>query len=480
MKFKGIMCLALAAVLPASAANAALISGARVTSTERCEIEISGEVGGKENNRFITFFATENGAANQKVLYLGSEELDFNGNYTHKINLNADFGTFDIVAAIGTEKETKTLSYASSTWLDENVYQKIANGTLKGSALLNILLTYDVSMGLDLSDIKSERDKNILIKRVELSGANFKANQATVVSNIKAEIKFLNDLYSANHWTVAEKLVKDTLAISNIDLTKYNSASNKSDVMGGLTGVDFENFEQVGDAINNASVVLPGGGGAGGGAGGGGGGGASSPGASFSWSDKTGSGVLVQNPPKQYGFVDLENVSWAKEAINALYAKGIVSGTDETNFAPEENVTREQFAKLAVLTFGFETEGQNADFSDVEKTRWSYPYIACGYNKGIIKGTANNLFSPEEYITREDMAVILKRCGDICGIEFGEEKTDFSDWDMISDYAKEAVGALAGGGYINGTGSGAFEPKAKATRAEAAKILYEMMKGAEK
>lgn len=480
MNKKTVICLLAAAVLPFGGANAAILDSAKLVSSNGCEIEISGDLGGAENNRFVTFFVTDDSAKNAPI-YVGAEELSYDGKYSHKISLEVENGGFDVTAVMGEKSETKHISYASGEWLKDNVYQKIEDGTLSDAEILNSLLSYDIAMGLDFSDIQTDRDKNLLLKRVKESNQNFETEKQTVAQNVKTEIKFLNDLKSASHWSVAEKLVKDTLAVSGIDLSKYNLATNKEDVMGGLIGVDFANFEEVENAINNSSVTSSGsGGGYSGGTGGGGGGGSSSGGSGFSWSGDAADGVLAQNPPKQYGFVDLDSAEWAKEAINALYAKGIVSGLDETTFAPDEKVTREQFAKLAVLTFGFETEGQKADFADVETSRWSYPYIACGYNLGIIKGTGEGHFSPEAYITREDMAVILKRCAELKSIDFDEQKTDFSDWESISDYAKEAVGALAGAGYINGTGNGAFEPKAAATRAEAAKILYELLKGAEK
>ena len=56
-------------------------------------------------------------------------------------------------------------------------------------------------------------------------------------------------------------------------------------------------------------------------------------------------------------------------------------------------------------------------------------------------------------------------------------KTDFADYDNISDYAKEAVGALAAKGIINGVSDTMFAPKATATRAQAAKLVYAIIKG---
>ncbi len=54
------------------------------------------------------------------------------------------------------------------------------------------------------------------------------------------------------------------------------------------------------------------------------------------------------------------------------------------------------------------------------------------------------------------------------------EKTAFSDNAEISDYAKDPVGIIAAMGIINGTGNNEFSPNQNATRAQAAKIIYEL------
>lgn len=90
------------------------------------------------------------------------------------------------------------------------------------------------------------------------------------------------------------------------------------------------------------------------------------------------------------------------------------------------------------------------------------------FRAGCIKGYEDGSFRPEASITREEIAVILKRA--LSGTELGE-KPEFADADEISDYAKEAVYALSSNGIVKGDG-GFFKPKANATRAEACVLLY--------
>lgn len=182
----------------------------------------------------------------------------------------------------------------------------------------------------------------------------------------------------------------------------------------------------------------------------------------------------VQTPVQKAVFNDLGNVSWAKEAIEALAQKGVISGKANGVFAPEDNVTREEFVKLIVVALDLEDDKAGAEFSDIEPERWSKKYIASAYNLGIISGVTEDKFMPGETLTREQMATIIYRAYSL----YGDEKTSavaFDDDKDISQYAKEAVGVLAAKGIINGTGNNKFSPKGIVTRAQAAQIVYGLL-----
>ena len=100
-------------------------------------------------------------------------------------------------------------------------------------------------------------------------------------------------------------------------------------------------------------------------------------------------------------------------------------------------------------------------------------------NAGIISGTGNNLFYPNEPIKREDMAVILARAMKISGNPLPIHDTStldkYSDKNIISDYALLSLSILNGEKIINGKSSTILAPKDYATRAEAAVILYNIL-----
>ena len=175
-------------------------------------------------------------------------------------------------------------------------------------------------------------------------------------------------------------------------------------------------------------------------------------------------------------FSDLGGYEWANEAIAYMKVQGIINGVGNDLFAPGTSVKREEFAKMIVLAFDIKADAQKVDFDDVQKNSWYAPYVAAASDKGIIKGMSNSLFGVGDNITREDMAVMCYRAIQSEGIEIATKRSKPNFSDSISDYAVDAVNELYRAEIINGTGEGRFGAKAGATRAEAAKLLYEILK----
>ena len=173
-------------------------------------------------------------------------------------------------------------------------------------------------------------------------------------------------------------------------------------------------------------------------------------------------------------FCDLNTVSWAKEAICYLADKNVLKGRENVLFYPDDLVTREEFVKMITLALHILDDSAETGFTDVECGRWSYPYIASGVAAAIINGVSEQKFAPEAFITRQDMAVIVFRAAQCMKLELSGTAA-FSDENEISDYAKNAVSHLAGTGIVNGVGNGLFAPKDAVTRAQAAKIIYELV-----
>lgn len=166
-------------------------------------------------------------------------------------------------------------------------------------------------------------------------------------------------------------------------------------------------------------------------------------------------------------YTDLGDAAWATEYIVTLTEKGIVSGKGDGKFYPNDNVTREEFTKMIVAAFAPSAEAAAISFSDVSADAWYYEFVAKAYSDGFITGYDDGRFGVGDLITREDMAVIAFRASQRQP-QGGE--IYFNDNASISDYAMEAVTELSSLGVITGYNDN-FEPKAPATRAQAAKII---------
>ena len=112
------------------------------------------------------------------------------------------------------------------------------------------------------------------------------------------------------------------------------------------------------------------------------------------------------------------------------------------------------------------------DFSDVSRADWFYDAVRRLAQSGIVKGS-DGMFRPDDNITREDAAVIIKRFAEYCGaaLDVRRESAEFDDNSDISDYAKSAVGDLYVSEIINGSDNNRFEPKQSMTRAQAAAMI---------
>ncbi|MCB5560481.1 S-layer homology domain-containing protein, partial [Anaerosalibacter bizertensis] len=95
---------------------------------------------------------------------------------------------------------------------------------------------------------------------------------------------------------------------------------------------------------------------------------------------------------------------------------------------------------------------------------------------GIIKGRPGQIFDPTGEITREEIVkivgTILKENG--YGNKDESKLNEFKDSSLVSLWAKEEAAIAVDNGIIFGNGKGEFAPKAKATRAETATMLYRL------
>ncbi len=174
-------------------------------------------------------------------------------------------------------------------------------------------------------------------------------------------------------------------------------------------------------------------------------------------------------------FSDLAQYSWAKEAVVSLYKKGIVRGMDDGSFGCARKVTRADFTIMLVRLLDEKDVPVISNFEDVSPSKYYYPEIGVAKALGITNGRDGKIFDPAGNITRQDMATmvfrVLEKYEKLNYDENISLSGRFSDAEDISEYAKEAVGAMCDMNLLSGYETGEFLPVGLATRAETAVFL---------
>lgn len=172
-------------------------------------------------------------------------------------------------------------------------------------------------------------------------------------------------------------------------------------------------------------------------------------------------------------FTDVPANHWAASYIAALTEAGIIKGKTAVTFEPEGSVTRGQFASLLVRLMKWTTD-KETPFVDV-KGKLKYD-IAAAYDAGIAAGTTAKTFEPAKSISRAEMAVMLVRTYEK---KHGAVKVSgsmpFTDVGQYRKSIQQSIHKAYQLGLMEGTGK-TFKPSDTATRAEAARVLYELNK----
>ncbi len=168
---------------------------------------------------------------------------------------------------------------------------------------------------------------------------------------------------------------------------------------------------------------------------------------------------------------------WSKAPIEALAARGIVNGVGADRYAPDGFTTRAEFIAMLMRLFDLSDMQASTTLSDVRQGAWYYDEIATAAKLGIISGRPDGSFGVHEAISRQEMAVMAYRAAKHAGLEWPDiQDSEFTDREDIAEYAQASVASMHEAGILNGRGAGVFAPEAKSTRAEAAVVIYQILK----
>ncbi|MFA5536050.1 MAG: InlB B-repeat-containing protein, partial [Bacillota bacterium] len=177
-------------------------------------------------------------------------------------------------------------------------------------------------------------------------------------------------------------------------------------------------------------------------------------------------------------FKDVAEGSWYGDAVSFIAAREITWGTGDGNFSPESKLTRGQFIVMLMRAYGIAPDVDPSDnFSDADLT-YCTGYLAAAKRLGIANGVGNNMFAPDDAITRQEMFTLLYNVLRTAGrLPLGTRVRPLSAFDDVLDiapWADEAMTFLTETGVINGC-DGKLMPGNATTRAEMAQVLYNLL-----
>jgi hypothetical protein len=195
---------------------------------------------------------------------------------------------------------------------------------------------------------------------------------------------------------------------------------------------------------------------------------------------------------------DIITHPWARDQLDTLYARGVMFNKTNTNFIPNEPITRGEFATLLVKVFDMPLQYTDTpSFSDVLRVNplasglYDYKYIETAAKAGIIRGQSGGRFMPDTSIDRQDAATMIARAADL-KLDTNPSKVlaqiqkRFTDGAELDVYARPSILAVTSKKFIEGKPNALqsdgkkltyrFDPEATFTRAEAAEVIIRVMK----
>ncbi|MFB5662711.1 S-layer homology domain-containing protein [Alteribacillus sp. HJP-4] len=171
-------------------------------------------------------------------------------------------------------------------------------------------------------------------------------------------------------------------------------------------------------------------------------------------------------------FPDVGEDQWAKDSIERLYEKGIVTGKQNGTFAPRDTVTRGHAAIMITNALGLDTENApDPGFNDLDESDTYYKYAAAVAEAGIMEGRDGS-FMANQPLKRDQTAKVLVEAYDIPDAESGSDFDDVDSGHWAYDYVSSILEADITTGYKD---ENLFGPRDTTKRDQFATFLTKTM-----
>lgn len=490
-----------------------------ITDPESGKMLYTNQLQADDENRYGTDFImnVDSGVYNMRVYTAYGKIYDGTVEYSD--------GLTDSFNALATDENTAEMknfmySYGGYMNLDLSVMKEFSEGEqIKITELMAKKAPYakKSDIGLELSEaqfsvglasdtLPDEEKTKMFNSYMDLLGADFADISAFIKTNNLAAY-VIDDFNSGKYTSLKddiyllalraftahrveniydlEVLFKDNLfSVPDSVMKKYNAVKNKTAFYTELNKKvknleSLQDFYDAAEECAKAADKKEDNKTTGGGGGGGGGGGRSNvpvisvPSAVVTPKPQEDKKDDTPNEPQKIEFSDLDSHEWAKTAIYALAEAGAVNGSGDGKFLPQNSIKREEFVKMLALSFKLGDKGADVSFNDVGENDWFKDSVRACVSNGIINGISDTEFGTGRYVTRQDAAAMLAR---MFNAPQPDDTEKFGDDAEIADYAKGGIYMLKAADMLGGYEDNTFRPNLPVTRAEAAKMIYNLLK----
>lgn len=179
---------------------------------------------------------------------------------------------------------------------------------------------------------------------------------------------------------------------------------------------------------------------------------------------------------KPLPFTDVPEEKWYHDAVKFVYNNGLMDGVSETRFAPQNKLTRGQ---LVTILYRMEKEPEvstETPFVDLRAGSYYEAAVVWAHSVGIANGVDNTHFAPNHPVTREQMVTFFARYAKLKGADMSKtaDLTSYQDGDKVSNFAAESMAWAVGNEIVNGVSATMLKPQGTAVRAQAAQIIQRL------
>lgn len=167
-----------------------------------------------------------------------------------------------------------------------------------------------------------------------------------------------------------------------------------------------------------------------------------------------------------------------QDAIKKLASVGVIEGTSEKKFTPDDSISRAELAALVLRVVNKIDPNADGKFTDVKKSDWYFSIAGSSKQQGIIKGFEDNTFRANVTITKEQILAISAR---LLKTEMRyitpknlEEYLTYTDSADISNWAKEDIALASMADLVIKSTDNKLNSNSDMTRGDAALIVIKL------